>query len=55
LIAKLRARRTLTLSKGGFLVFSRRFSLTLLAVSVKTMVGTAPLSCSAMDSVVSPG
>ena len=54
-MAELSARRTLMLSKGGFLVFRSRFSLTLLAVSVKTMPGTAFLSCSAIARVVSPG
>ena len=54
-MAKLSARRTFTSSNGGFLVFRSRFSLTLLAVSVRTIPGTAFLSCSAMDSVVSPG
>jgi hypothetical protein len=54
-MARLRARRTLTLSSGALVVLKRRFSLTFVDVSVKTIFGTAPLRRSAMSTVVSPG
>ena len=54
-MARLNARRTFTLSKGGRVVLMRMFSLTLVEVTVNTIFGTEPLSCSAMSTVVSPG
>jgi hypothetical protein len=54
-MARLSARRTLTSSNGGFFVFIRRFSVTLVDVSVNTIFGFAPFSCSMIATVVSPG